>query len=305
MPGVGTMRTMTRHVVGGSTAARIARCVVVLVTLAIVACAQRTPGAAEASPRWTVVTLNLWHDKADWPKRQAFIVHALRTLDPDVVVLQEVLQHDTLDNQAATLAAALGWQYAFASVDPPDAVRRYGNAIVTRHRIVAHDERRLRPHDDYRIALHATIARLDDDDDDAVEVYATHLHHRDDGGEVRREQVADLLAHIDATAHAAATIVAGDFNTAADAPELAALTRRFRSAYDSVFPGLAPDAPAHVTLNPAMPHPPMRIDHVFFDPAAFTAVGAKRIFDAPMPGGGWASDHFGIVVTLERTLHSD
>src|SRR5689334_2368988 len=65
----------------------------------------------------SVVTLNLWHDKADWPARQRIIVATLRALRPDVIVLQEVLQHATLPNQAMTLADALGYEYRFASLD--------------------------------------------------------------------------------------------------------------------------------------------------------------------------------------------
>src|SRR5262245_26467228 len=66
------------------------------------------PVAAEAKPAdtLTVVTLNLWHDQHDWPSRLNVIVAELRRIRPDVVCLQEVLQHENLRNQAETLGTA-------------------------------------------------------------------------------------------------------------------------------------------------------------------------------------------------------
>lgn len=275
---------------------RAARIVAWSLSLFVFATGAFAAQAADSPSRHTlsVVTLNLWHDKADWPARQAHIATTLRALHPDVIVLQEVLQHASLPNQAQTLAEALGYRHVFASVDAPDAVRRYGNAILTPHRILADGARPLRPADDYRIALHARIAL---DDGTPVDVYATHLHHTPEGAAIRREQVADLLAFIDATSGDGVSIVAGDFNTPVDAPELSALGARYRDAYDTIHPDAAQDAPQHSTLNLVL-HAPLRIDHVWFDSETLSVDGARRLFDTPMPDGAWASDHFGIVATL-------
>lgn len=277
---------------------RLGRSTVLVASVLLLACSMHAtapePPAPEPQRDVVVVTLNLWHDKADWPTRQAHIASTLRALQPDVIVLQEVLQHASLPNQAQTLAAALGYRHVFASVDAPDAVRRYGNAILTRHRILAEDTRSLQPADDYRIALHVRIAL---DDGTPLDVYAAHLHHTPEGGDIRRQQLDDLLAFIDATNRGAASIVAGDFNAAADAPELSALRARFRDAYGLVHPQAAADAPGHSTLNPAF-HAPQRIDHVLFDARTLAVEHAKRVFDAPMPDGAWASDHVGVVVSL-------
>src|SRR3546814_10175610 len=104
---------------------------------ALAACAS-VPGPAaradEPSPEITLVTLNLWHDKGDSPKRQRLIVETLRELRPDVIVLQEVFQHEGLPNPARTLAAALGSEYVFASVDAADGPKRFSNAILDRKR---------------------------------------------------------------------------------------------------------------------------------------------------------------------------
>lgn len=263
-------------------------CLVLLVAIA-------APGAHARGQRdmLSVVSLNLWHDKADWPRRQALIVGELKKLRPDVIALQEVLQHEALPNQAQTLAAALGYRYVFASVDPPENRRRYGNAVLTRHPILVEEWKPLQPLADYRTALHLRLAigarRLD--------VYATHLAYEAGGGQVRREQVGDLLAWRDATSDGAASILVGDFNAPANAPEFAPLAVRYRDAYDTRHPDAAQDAREHSTLNLAY-HAPLRIDHVMFDPGRLAVVEARRVLDRTDRAGTWASDHYGVLAVL-------
>src|SRR3546814_18271361 len=96
------------------------RLLVLASAFALAACAS-VPGPAaradEPSPEITLVTPNLWHDKGDWPKRQRLIVETLRELRPDVIVHQEVPQHEGLPNQARTLAAAPGHDTLVATVE--------------------------------------------------------------------------------------------------------------------------------------------------------------------------------------------
>lgn len=249
--------------------------------------------AGDKQSMLSVVTLNLWHDKADWPKRQALIVKTLKALRPDVIALQEVLQHEALPNQAQTLAAALGYRYVFASVDAPDKPRRYGNAVLTRHRILVEEWKALQPLDDYRTVAHVRIAV----GSHTLDVYATHLNYTEEGSAIRREQVDDLLAYQRTTANGGPSIVVGDFNAPADAPELAALGARYRDAYDTRHPDAAQKAPEHSTLNLAF-YAPLRIDHVLFDPAALAVTDARRLFDQADRDGTWASDHYGIWARL-------
>src|SRR3546814_20646628 len=87
------------------------RLLVLASAFALAACAS-APGPAaradEPSPEITLVTLNLWHDKGDWPKRQRLIVELLRELRPDVIVLQEECQPDGLTKPERPLAGARG-----------------------------------------------------------------------------------------------------------------------------------------------------------------------------------------------------
>jgi endonuclease/exonuclease/phosphatase family metal-dependent hydrolase len=233
-----------------------------------------------------VVTLNLWHDQHDWPARRAVILDSLRALRPDVVLLEEVLEREGLPNQARALAESLGCAFVFASVDPPGAPKRYGNAILTPHRVVASDEVKLEPLDDYRVAAHARLdvrgRRLD--------VYVTHLHHTDEGGAIRAEQVRSLLRFVERTRGRGALVLGGDFNAAPEAPELRPLFARGADTFGRLHPGAAV-----TTLNPAMGHAPRRIDHILADPRGpLRPVAAAVFLAAPTPAGVWASDHFGL-----------
>lgn len=242
----------------------------------------------------SVVTLNLYHDKAQWPKRLPMIVAELKKLQPDAIALQEVLQHETLPNQAQTIASALGYRYVFVSTDPADQVRRYGNAILTRHPILAQDWKKLEPLDDSRTAMHLRISV----DGRMVNLYDTHLHWTDGGGAIRRQQVAGLLDFIAATRDGAPSIVMGDFNAETAAPELQALSKDFVEAYALLHPQAQTDPKARSTLNLAY-FAPKHIDQIFLQRRdAFEPTDARIILDRADAEGVWASDHYGVYVRL-------
>ncbi|MGJ7902557.1 endonuclease/exonuclease/phosphatase family protein [Lysobacter sp. 1R34A] len=258
------------------------------------ASAEKPPRIETRATTVTVLSFNLWHDKGDWPRRRAMIVAEIARLKPDVIALQEVLQREGLRNQAEDLAAALGYRAQFVSVDPPAAARRYGNAILTRKRAETRQMRKLEPLDDYRTAVHARLRP--GSPGTRIDVYATHLHNDRTGGAVRARQVSSLLNFIDATAQGAYVIVAGDFNSEADSPELQTLAARYRDAYGAAHPEASGDIAAHTTLNPAY-LPAQRIDHVFYDPVGFELVDARIVLNRSRDGI-WPSDHFGLLVTL-------
>lgn len=239
-----------------------------------------------------IVTLNLWHDREDWPHRQAMIEAELRRLSPDAIVLQEVLQRDGLPNQAETLAQRLGYHAYFVSVDPTDRARRYGNAILTREPATKRGFRRLDPVNAYRIAgwVRTSVRGRE------VNLYVVHLDFEDRSGATRARQIADLLAFVDATRGNAPVVIGGDFNVAADAPELAPLRARFVDAYAAAHPGTDVETLAHATLNPRF-NPPARIDRIYGS-ANFGTPDARRILDTPDARGRWASDHYGVWVRL-------
>lgn len=262
-------------------------------------CRSAAPHAGPVSaavPSLTVVTLNLWHDKQGWSHRQDLIVAELQSLQPDVILLQEVLQHEALPNQAEALARRLGYQYRFFSADAPGQARRYGNAILVRTPIEQSQEAKLEPLDDYRNAgwVRTQVGGQ------ALNVYVTHLHYKPEGGDIRARQVAGLEAFIAATGGDAPAIVGGDFNTRAGAPELQPLMRRYADAYAGAHAGADVDTPAHTTLNTHLGHAPARIDHVLFQRDAFRVADARIILDQADGAGAWPSDHYGVWAKLER-----
>jgi beta-glucosidase len=266
-----------------------------LLVLAVAGCASRAPVARAAdAPVLTVATLNLYHDRDDWPRRRGPIVQALAALQPDVIALQEVLQHEALPNQAMDLAEALGYRAHFVSTDAPGQARRYGNAILTRLPVIARGEHALEPHADSRTVASVRVRTPGG----AVTVLATHLHAGEFGGATRAVQVRDLLRQVDAGAHAGPFLLVGDFNAVAGSDELAPLQRDFFDTYGSVHRDADTDTARHATLNPAYFERPVRIDHVYAQRGRFEVEHATRILDRPDPSGAWPSDHFGVLVGL-------
>lgn len=252
-----------------------------------------TSADEEKNTELSLVTLNLYHDKAQWPKRLPMIVAELKRLQPDAIALQEVLQHETLPNQARTIAAALGYRYVFVSTDPVDQARRYGNAILTRHPILAQHWKKLEPLDDSRTALHLRVAI----DGRIVNLYDTHLHWTDEGGNIRRQQVAGLLEFVAATSGNAPSIVMGDFNAETTAPELQGLSARFAEAYAALHSQERTDPKTRSTLN-LVYFAPRHIDQVFLQRDAFEPIQARIILNQVGPEGVWPSDHYGVHVRL-------
>ena len=262
----------------------------------VAGCRPGAPRAGDILPdepaEISVVTLNIWHDRDNWPARLGYIVRELQRLDPDVIGLQEVIQRDTLPNQAATIARMLGYDFHFTSVDPEDRPQRYGNAVLTKHTISGRNWKALLPLNDYRTVAHARITLGSRE----VDVYDTHLHHTAEGGAIRQEQIEDLLGFIRSTRGGGPVIVMGDFNAPTEAPEMGLMNILYADAYSSIHTDAA--ARARTTLNTELGHTARRIDHIFFERGRFEPISADIILDRRDASGVWASDHFGVVARL-------
>lgn len=259
-----------------------------------------SPAAAQpraSTPRTddiTVVSLNLWHDAHDWPARLARIVAGLRALDPDVICLQEVLQNPVLPNQAATIADSLGCAYRFVSVDGEERPKRYGNAILTRHPLLADGGKFLLPLNDWRVVAHVRV----DVRGRALDVYDTHLHHTPEGGAIRAEQIRDLLAYVDSTRGDGPAVLAGDFNCELGSPEMRPLERDWLDAFAATHPRVRGEQAA--TMNPRFDGGAARaIDHVFVPRRGrLVPREAEILFRDCGPDSVWASDHYGVLARL-------
>lgn len=269
------------------------RLIVVCMAVLLAACTSTPPQTA--APRdLRVVTFNIYHDKAEWPKRLPLIVAQLRALDADVIALQEVLQTEDLPNQARTIGAALGYSVQFVSNDDEDQAHRYGNALLTRLPVLAQDWTPLEPHDDSRSMGYARLRF----DGAPIDVYFTHLHHTQAGGAIRRRQLDDARAFMARRQDPAPALVLGDFNAPATAPELAAMAGHV-DTYGAVHRDA--DARAVTTLNPQFFDVRTRIDHVLAEAGRFEIRDARIVLDTPDTDGTWPSDHFGAFVVLRPT----
>lgn len=246
------------------------------------------------------VSLNIFHDRSDWLKRRVQITDALRDMQPDAIVLQEVIQTAETANQANVLAYDLGYHAFFASTDPAGQVKRYGNAILTRSVPLRTAETKLEPSGDARTAAMVEIEH----NGQRVAIFGTHLNYENNlnGARIRAGQITGLLNFIRENRGDAITLLAGDFNTVSYAAEMQPLNELLASAYDAVHADARKDEFAHTTLNPVFfseVRDLRRIDHIYYDPQRMKPVRAERILLIPDPDGVYATDHFGVMAEFE------
>jgi endonuclease/exonuclease/phosphatase family metal-dependent hydrolase len=224
-------------------------------------------------------------------ERQAAVIEAQR---PDVVALQEVDVHwsarsDYVD-EASWMAARLGMRVFFGPIYvlPPDRPgappREYGPAILSRFPILAAENHKITrlstqvpdPAPELAPGFPEILIRVRGV---PLHVYDTHLDVRADPA-VRRAQVADMLAIMNE--RPGPKILAGDFNAAPDAAELAPLWDELNDVMTRPGGSGLPTFPADL--------PRQRIDYV----TAAPDIGIR---------GGWvpetvASDHRPVVADL-------
>jgi len=266
-----------------------------MLALALALCGLPIAASARTADTLTVVTLNLWNDQHDWPRRLDVILAEMRRIRPDVLCLQEVLQNPSLRNQAETLGDSLGCHVQFATVDGPERPKRYGNAILTPHRVLVGESRNLVPLDDYRAVAHVRFEWRGR----TFDAYTAHLHHTAEGGSIRALQIRHLLAYVDSTRGEGPVILAGDFNCELGSPEMNQVTARHVDVFRSVHPHASRTEAA--TYNERFGVDPGAIDHIFVErrsDSRLVPLECHLIFRTVGPDSVWASDHFGLVAKL-------
>lgn len=264
-------------------------------------------------PKLRVATWNVWWRFGPWQARQERIATVLRDAAPDVVCLQEAYVAPD-DDQPARLAGELGLEHhAYASLVEHDGVR-FGNAILSRHPIVMHQVHQLPAlgtYDEKRTLLVAEIAAPRRH----VHVATTHLNFRWDQGHVRQAQVrfaCDVLGRL--RPFATAPVLCGDLNAGPDSDEIRLLTGRsappveglgFHDAWETAAPERF-DPAAGITWDRRNEHtsghePDRRIDYLLVGyPVQHRGgtVDCRRLGDEPVDGG-FASDHYGLLATIQ------
>src|SRR5262245_5753097 len=258
--------------------------------------------------RLRVVTWNLWGRGSPWEARLDPIRSTLVALAPDVVALQEVWE-DGSRNQAAVIAADLGFHHVFASRYAIDGVA-IGNAVLSRWPIKRHEVRPLPAPvelEELRNIIRAEI----DGPRGPLELFTTHLNWRFDQSDVRQEQVRTLARFVsESERRIMPPIVAGDFNAVPDSEEIRMLTGRVAVAVPRLVFHDAWEAAGNVapgfTWSNANPYarldlePDRRIDYIFVGwprrGGAGHVLSCRTIGEAV--DGVHPSDHLGLLAEL-------
>lgn len=175
-----------------------------------------------------VVSWNIWfgthyHD----------IVKHLKESDANIIALQEVIQEtDGSDNVAENIAKELGyhWKYVETTSLPYQGrTVSWGNAILSRHKILATRVHELSSGTERRTALQATIEMPHDH----INVFSTQLTHTHQKPSLLQEAQAEaLIKEIPKTK----AIVMGDFNALPDSNIVQAVSRVIQSTDTQLDP---------------------------------------------------------------------
>ena len=248
----------------------------------------------------SILNYNIWHDNRNWPKRLERMLPEIEDLDPDLIGLQEVIQRSYLENQAKTLADALGYHYHFSSLDDPEASTRFGNAILSKHPVEETGGTALEASNDYRNAARMNIVV----NGHSIDFYTAHLHNVAVNNEIREAQINQLLDFIEETSTGDYVFVSGDYNANPDWEEMELMYQDYQDFYP-LFHENHMD-PEHSTVNHLLGHIQRRIDYIFYkkDTEQFLEpLLAEVVLDTPNQEGVFGSDHFGVFA--EFTLLSD
>jgi endonuclease/exonuclease/phosphatase family metal-dependent hydrolase len=260
-----------------------------------------------------VVTLNLWGEQPPLARRMQLAAEGLRALQPDVIGLQEVRQiPGALDNQAATLARALGMSYYFEPATPWGGGDE-GLALLSRYPIGARRVHAL-PHavpTERRILIGVTL----ETPDGLVEAYTTHLNYRLADGGKREDQVVAVDDHIGGSPSELPKVLVGDFNATPDSDEIRFLRGLHTSAGRRTFwqdawerrHGHA-DGFTWARSNPYTARlrwleRDRRLDYIFVSPMKRDGRGVvldcRIVLDRAGNDGAFASDHYGLFAEVQ------
>lgn len=261
-----------------------------------------------------VLTLNIWQEQGPWQLRLEAICRQLEALAPDVVCLQEVREvPGRVPNQAATLAAASGFQHCYAAAQTWGGGEE-GLAILSRLPIMAHEtvELPVEGEETRRVCL---AAHLKGPQDQVVSVYTTHLAYRPADGALRARQVLAVDRFIRRSSRDGVVVLAGDFNATPDSDPIRFLcgltsldgaNTYYQDAYATTHPGSAgwtwcSENPYTEPLS-WLPRD-RRLDYIFV--SARKRAGAGRIAaceivcDKPEANGVRCSDHYGVQADVQ------
>ncbi len=254
-----------------------------------------------------VVSLNMLHGFPlfkDLSKRIDLIATELHRLDADVVLLQEVPWTIRTGNVAKLLGDRLGYNYLYyrANGNKNLILFEQGEAILSRFELVDARFNAYQPRASYfdtRVAMGATVVTPWGN----LDVYVTHL--TSESLKVAGSQAALLRSFIADHSNGVA-VVAGDFNSPQDTPQIVSLSKVWADTYRQMDPVDSGYTCCIDDLHSQAAKPlDERIDYIFLanqSGVKWQLMSAGKVFDHAFAVGNgwqWASDHEGLMVELQ------
>jgi endonuclease/exonuclease/phosphatase family metal-dependent hydrolase len=253
-------------------------------------------------------TLNIWSRFGPWEERLVSLREGLRTVAPDVIGLQEVLNFPGME-QAKLVSEGLDYHVAWGLTSENHGYPT-GNAILSRWPILETEVMKL-PNggsDEDRSVLYTLL----DAPFGKVPFFTTHLNWKLHHGHVRQLQVRALTDEVARLCplDGFPPVITGDFNAEPDSDEIRFMrgltTLGGKCVYFADAFGVSGEGPG-TTFSKRNPfaeplrEPERRIDYVFVRGPDDSQRGEPRearvCFDAPFQGT-FPTDHFGVVTTI-------
>lgn len=252
-----------------------------------------------------VISFNMLHGFPSFDhlsQRLDLIAAEITQQEADIVLLQEVPWTFKARSAARSLSDKTGMNYAYIRANGNRWAIGFeeGEAILSRFPILETGFVELLPKAgifEHRVALQVAL----DTPMGEMKAYSTHLTNGDPL--INRGQAAALSTYVQSDGFA---ILAGDFNARSPSPQIEILQSHWVDAFTST-PG-STCCVDNLTLRDQTAS--KRIDYLFLSPALadLGRVAGRLVFDQPYPrdsGWLWASDHFGLMVTIDAVPSGD
>lgn len=175
-----------------------------------------------------VVSWNIW-----FGKHYHEISKHLQVAEADIIALQEVIQElDGKQNTAENLAKELGYHWKYEETMQLEYEGRmvsWGNAILSKHKILSTQFHELSTGDDRRTALQALI----EIDGKEISVTSTHIVHTHQQPSALQEEQVKTLFETLPTENA---IVMGDFNALPESNAVKFMSERLQNSDTQLDP---------------------------------------------------------------------
>ena len=267
------------------------------------------------------MTYNLFHggpwsgllgDAHDLDRRLDIVMEELRTLDADVVALQEASAGRHRGSVAERLANGLGFHHVYAPANPrmfgSDGVSRFvarllnfreGPAIVSRFPIVTwhgYELPRCGKLFERRMLLSATV----ESPWGHIRVFSAHTR----GDVCQTRAVAEIVR---LARNRLPSVLMGDFNAPEESSAIVALARQpgFLDAFRTANP-TQPVFSVWQHMNVTAPTVRRRVDYLFVvagKEVPGSVLSSRLVMNAPRSLGDakplWPSDHYGVLADIE------